>query len=267
MGLLRDPSHVNSLLQIVTRRDDRQVHTAAAIALGLIGDQTAVNALHKIAGAYSMNPSVRSAAINALGKTAPGTKHEASVFKTLRRIIQTDKKDDVRRAAALVLYRFKHKELLETLDRVIRVDRDEVTAGFAMIALAESVHARGDARDRRAARGLFQARLAGGNNTVKGYAAVALGLLGRSDTDCAAVLRPALTKESDHGVRAAVAIGLGLCEDIASRDALGRLAMGRGAQQDLRGYACVALGMLAAKSQDAGISKYLTEIVENVNIP
>ena len=191
-------------------------------------------------------------AINALGKTAPGTKHEAKVFKTLRRLIQSDKKDDVRRAAALVLYRFQDKELLETLDRVIRHDRDDVTAGFAMIALAESVHARGDARDRRAARGLFQARLAGGNNTVKGYAAVALGLLGRSDLECAKVLRPALNRESNNNVRAAVAIGLavntaGLVAGIVAGSWVGlsvaivALAFGNGAQAAWLWYCSRAL--------------------------
>jgi HEAT repeat protein len=244
---------------------------AATMALGLIGDRGAASRLVGILKSRQSDSVVRACAATALGKI--GDDAGLDVVGLLRKLILTDNDDDVRRATALVLHRFLDGEkvnaktrttVLELLDRVARNDADAVTRGFAMIGLAQALHKGGDAREREMATTMFGQRLRGGDGREQGYAAVALGLLGRVDRDCAKPLREAFRTESDDRQRSAVAIGLGLMKDVASKKDIAAVVAAQG-NPDLRGYCCVALGLLG--ENDPGVTKYLVEIVQHVNVP
>lgn len=265
LGLLKDNSAVPQLLQILGRQDEREVHVAAAMALGLIGDKSAAAQLVGILKSGAAHEAVRAAALTAVGKLGLAKVGSDDVYGLLRRYILSDRNDDVRRSAALVLYRFDDKGVLETLTRVARSDQDTVTRGFAMISMAEAVTREGaDAKDRADARRLFEGALTGGDDKEKGFAAIALGLMGRNDRDCAVALRKGFKNESGSVVRSACAIGLGVMKDVASRQDLADV-VGKQVDADLRGYCCVALGMLG--DTDPQITKFLVEIVEKVNVP
>lgn len=276
LGLMRDASVVPQLLAVLARSDDRQVHVAATIALGLIGDRSAASRVVAILRSRQTNNVVRACAATALGKIGQSKVGGTDVVGLLRTLILTDKDDDVRRAVALVFYRFVkpvdgkkvnprvRKMVLDTLSRVARNDSDFVTRGFSMIALSEALTVKSDAGERANARALFNKRLVTGERREKGYAAVALGLLGRTDRECAAPLRKAFSAEKSYLNKSAVAIGLGLMKDVASKKEIAAVVQ-RNGNSDLRGYCCVALGLLG--SNDPGVTKYLVEIVKHVNVP
>ena len=61
-----------------------------------------------------------------------------------------------------------------------------------------------------------------------------------------------------------VMVGLGLMKDVASKKDIATVVAANG-NADLRGYCCVALGLLG--ENDPGVTKYLVEIVQHVNVP
>jgi HEAT repeat protein len=272
LGLLKDPSIVPQLLQVLARQDDREVHVASTIALGLIGDGSAATRVLGILKSRQTHNTVRACATMALGKIGDEKVGNTDVIGLMRTLVLSDRDDDVRRSVALVLYRFLKEKpssearatVIETLDRVARNDGDDVTRGFAMIGYAQALQLKADSNERRAAMALFSARLFNGESREKGYAAIALGLLGKDDRDCAKPLRQAFMAESKWSTRSAIAIGLGLMQDAASKQMIADVVNTQG-NPDLRGYCCVSLGLMGGADPD--ISKYLTEIVKNVNVP
>jgi HEAT repeat protein len=266
IGLLRDPSGTAPLLKLLTVRDRMEVHVAATMAVGVISDPSALDHLLTLARSRAHAPAVRAAAVTSLGKCGAGSPRHAEVLTALNTLATTNRHDDIRRAVALILPRFADRRALPVLQRIVRADRDDVTRGFALLSMAELAGAVGDEASRRSARALLSQRLTEGARLEQGYAALALGLLGRGDDACAALLQQQLGRQSNASTRAAVAIGLGLCGNATAAAPLAALARD-GSTDLLRGYACVALGMVGARYPDPAITAFLTQVVTEVNIP
>ncbi|MCI0339892.1 MAG: HEAT repeat domain-containing protein [Planctomycetales bacterium] len=265
LGLLRDPSSVGKILSLYGRNDDVDVHVAAAVALGLIGDSSAAATLARILSNPAVDDSVRAAAATALGKIGLEKVEGRSVVALLTHHLLSDPADNVRRSAALVLHRFTDPSVLTTLDRTARMDQDGVTRSFALISLGEALAARGSLEERRFGRALFEKVVRTGSDREVGFAALALGLLGREDSTCAPGLRTAFEGSKTSSNRAACAIALGLMRDQGSKRLLAELVARGGEDPDLRGYACIALGLMGEGDSEA--CRYLREIVEKVSIP
>ncbi len=265
LGMLRDASATGKLLSLLARPDEVEVQVAAAMALGLVGDATAADALARLSESAQAPDPVRSAAVSALGKVGAASAAGRPLVTLLARRLLSDGTDDVRRAAALVLRRSREDEALTALDRAARQDRDVVTRGFAMLSLAEVVHGRGIAEERRAARGLLERALRLGSDREFGYAAIALGLLGRGDAACAAPLRSGFEAASTGSDRAACAVALGLLGDVGSCKRIADAVSEEGLGPDARGYCCVALGLLGR--DDPGVASFLRELVEKAHVP
>ncbi|MCI0343270.1 MAG: HEAT repeat domain-containing protein, partial [Planctomycetales bacterium] len=266
LGMLRDGSATGKLLALLARPDEAEVQVAAAMALGLAGDGTAAAALAGLTDSPAAPDPVRVAAVSALGKLGVDQVNGRSVVAMLGRRLLTDRDDDVRRAAALVLRRHPAAdEARSTLERAARQDRDAVTRGFAMLSLAEVVHARGISEERRAAHGLLERALRFGSDREFGYAAIALGLLGRGDPGLAAPLRAAFEGASTGSDKAACAVALGLLGDTASCKRIADAVSADGVDPDVRGYCCVALGLLGR--DDPGVVSFLRDLVERAHVP
>ncbi len=265
LGLLKDPSAVGKVQMVLQRNDDLEVHVASAMALGLIGDASAAGTLARILGAGNVHDGVRAAAATSLGKIGLEKVDGKNTVELLTRYLLTDSDNNVRRAVALVMHRFHDDAVVPTLEKVVRLDKDDVTRGFAMLSLAQAVCKVDDSSKRRIARAVFERVLREGSDREVGYAAIALGLLGREDKECAVALRSAFQSQKTVSNQSACAIALGIMKDINSKQRIADVVSQQGGNPELRGYCCVALGLLG--DNDPQISLYLRDIVEKVSIP
>lgn len=268
LGLMREASAVGALPELLAGDQPLDVRVAATMALGEIGGPEAAEALVGVIRDGTAPAPLRAAAVTGVGKLGIAKAGKWETAELLRRLVLADRENHVRRAAALVLHRIRSADVVSTLVRVARNERDSTTCGFAMLSLAESA-CRDEATpaDRSEARTVLEAVWAPGADATeqaKGFAAVALGLLGRCEPACAEPLRRSLRDAADWRTRAACAVGLGIMADAASVPDL--LAVVRAkAHADLQGYAALALGWSATDNPE--VPPFLLEILRSSRNP
>lgn len=233
------PDHFDTLRSCVTKsRIGRQdispfVASYAAMTLGRIGDKEVdVHALRRVVESRRTSPNVARSAIIALGKlgkrSAPETR--AAIARDLREGIRS------------------------------RRIRDVTARSFALISLAYLVEGdiasgRTDVLGREKVGEFLVRRTEKGQLGERSYAALALGLIcraigeetnvplyGEFQSDARARLRDGLHGKGGARARAAYAVALGLAKDTASLGDLSDLVGDSKADDELRGYAAVALG-------------------------
>lgn len=269
LGLLEDTTSVEPLCELLGQGQPLELRVAAAMGLGAIGGAEAALRLVDLVRGASEDGALRAAAATGLGKSGVATVGKEDVFALLKRTLLVDREREVRRAAALALRRFEHLDSRATLERAANCDCDAVTRAFAMATLADVVGGdRATGEERHRVRRLCELQLAisgPGSHVEFGYAALGLGLLGRHDPECALPLRTGLREQRDPESRAACAVGLGLMRDLVSVPELIALAQQGDGPPELRGYACLALGLIGTR--DPAALPCLIEVVEKCSVP
>jgi HEAT repeat protein len=327
VGLARIPDAAERLHEIIrSAGTEESVRAEAAYALGRLGDPAAVPLLERLAREHG-SARVRRAAASGLGLLVDAD-HERAL-RVLVDVAEEDADRLVRQAAIMALAEAGGDPARETLLRRARLgagpDRlDAVLAlglsarlrhlersatGDFLAALAGSARAENERAvfllalglaDHAASRDLLlREALAGGGGDVRGYAALAWGLLTeaatpedldrlrgalRSETSPEVVRRSAvaLVQRGDPHAEAALigvaesfarngpaftgaACGLGLAGDFAAAQVLGKTAVGE-AGDDVRAAAVAALGLLADKD-DASPARALRRFARRGDDP
>ena len=260
LGFVGDQAATPRLLEILKRGGDEEVRAAAIVALGLLKDRSAFEPLYEIITRMTgkQNDVVRAYAVTALGKLGiaeylPAEGKKAIVTaEVLGSLLRADKSDEVQESAVLALGALGDEGNVRELVWALGKARDPMVRNFSMVAAARL--AKTDATQAIVRRELEKVLVEGREYTGKGFAALALGLLG--DPAAAGILRRTFQTESDPSPKAACAIGLGLLKDKESRHLIAsQIAIARDAS--LRGYCCVALGLIGGDDAVPDLRKIL----------
>jgi HEAT repeat protein len=216
--------------------EDLQVGPVAA--LGLLGVESVEPALAALALDEEAGDKVRANAAIALGRI--GSRSSAA---TLVRLLQ-DKKSDVARSAAVALGLVADREDRATAYKLIETAKshpDRATRNFAIMALGESGSASG--------RDFLATLVRDGFGHDRTFGALACGVYGAKFGDSrkelgAIVLERFKTTRADVE-RAAYAIALGLLDRADALPAFHE-ELKLGGSPELRGYVCLACGLLDA---------------------
>ncbi|MBL8748681.1 MAG: HEAT repeat domain-containing protein [Planctomycetes bacterium] len=160
----------------------------------------------------------------------------------------------VRRAAALALGRSKHRLALPALQTASEAEREPDTRAQQLFAIGDHGGA--------AAKDFLLAHFEEGSKQLRGSAALALGLFGRSHdepvrTELAARIAAALAAERNQDQKGAYVLALGLLRDRGSRDFL--IATLQSSASATRGAAASALGMLQDRAALAPLRRVLVD--------
>ncbi|MCI0340479.1 MAG: HEAT repeat domain-containing protein [Planctomycetales bacterium] len=251
-GLSGDRAAAAGLAALLERTgEEAEVRGAAALALGLLRDPAGAPALLRAAAREGEEASVRAYAIAGIGHAGRdgaaslgGEARLAEARALLARLLSADRAEDVRRAAVLALGAIGDARDLGTVRRAVASDRDRMVERFGRLAAARL--ARGPAGAAPAPEAAevraecVKALSTLGNHEGRGFAAMALGVLG--DPAAGTPLRQSLLSEEDPSLRGAAAIALGLLREKTAIGDLLRLAESPG-EPTLRAMAAVALGL------------------------
>ncbi len=284
LGMTRDSQALPALAAMVAdRKKPLRLRIHAAVALGIAGDEAASSRLEELVSAENENEEVKAAALLALsllkteragmvmtgqltaerarrdlkavaatglgklgGRTLKFGKQELETVKYLLYLLQTmSREETVRQSAAISISalapasEMEPKLLVRSLAFAMN-DKDLDTRNFLLMALAETARAGKAQEEARAViRGML---LKAGGQSETGFACVAAGLA--QDRQSIPHLRKLLESAPSPDVRAAAAVGLGLIKDIGATPALLEIIGSKG-DTVLRGYCCVALGVMA----------------------
>lgn len=259
LGLCGDPAAGEALRgQLRASGEEPEVRAACALALGALGDPVSIEPLRRLLASSSEDEAVRAYAVHALARLLPkqpptaaaeGSDAPASAAPGLdpvrflfRNLLRNDTKKDVRRAIALAMGTLREEADAADVLRAMEADGDEMVKRFAMLAFAQI------ARETRlqpvARQKLAHACVGEGRHEGKGFAALALGLLG--DPEGAGALAQTFQSGRHASLRAAGALALGILPHAAAEPELLEVATGRGDPM-LRGHVLIALGMLRGR--------------------
>ncbi len=262
LGFIGDRQVVPKLVEILEKGGDHEVVAAAIVALGFLRDEAALEPLAKIVervgGVGDETIMLRAYCVTALGKVGvpqfavKGGK-TLSVSDLVRNLLKSDREKEVRQSAVLALGALGDEKWLGEVRWAIENDKDSMVRNFAMVVaarLAKSEASKG------AVRKDIEKQLTGKDHSGRGFAALALGLLG--DSEGARALRLAFDTETDPSNKSAAAIGLGLLKDSESATKLvSAIQLTR--DNTLRGYCCVALGMMRGTEAIPELRRVLLE--------
>jgi len=140
-------------------------------------------------------------------------------------------------------------------------EKDTATRGFLLLGLAEIAREHPDRA--YAFQVIRQAIQTERNREVQAFAALAAGLA--SDREALPALRLLFVREGSSRVRSAAALALGLLCDRASHTDLVREIGGK-CEPSLKGYCCLALGMMGEGENPEAYSALRKILLEN-NVP
>lgn len=142
----------------------------------------------------------------------------------------------VRRSAALSLGQLQHPLVVGPLQTAFELERNPVTQGFLLMAMAE--HGGENVRD------MLADALDAGDRALRPFAALALGLQARVDNDETSreLLREALEHAGNAGERGALVLANGIARDTDAVPTLARMLVEE-SDPDTRMLAALSLGM------------------------
>jgi HEAT repeat protein len=263
LGLSRDPASVTALLdRMRAPNEEEEVRGAAALGLGLLGETNVIIELQRVALNRGHADVIRANAVTALAQLAkirqtrpavavPGSPAKkgrpepdslVALTHLLRTWLRTDTRKAVRRAALLGFGTLGDVSHLDEVLRAMKVDNDDMVQRLGMITAAQL--AKGTDQAPRVQRQLSLLCTGSGRMEGKGFAAIALGLLGERDGGRALIQ---VFKSGRHqSLRGAGAIGLGLLRHEPAVELLLSEATGRG-NPTLRAQSTIALGMIGSR--------------------
>jgi HEAT repeat protein len=204
--------------------------SAAVSSLGLLKSESSVAVLSRVALARTgIDDKVRAAALIALGRIS-GDKAMPVLTKAIR-----DNDIDLRRAAAQALGLSGRKDARAPLMTALLKDGDVQVRNFATMSLARI-------GGPNVANAISMGLSRRNPRALRGFSALALGVLG--DKSQASTLRKHLDMVDEKSLVGASAVALGIMDDRGAIPALRRIARDDTRDDDLRGYATLALAML-----------------------
>lgn len=262
LGFIGDKSATPEIVKELQRTKDDEVKYGCIGGLGLLKDESGVEPLFTILMNTQLDKYLRAYAASALGKcglkefTPAGASKPVSIVGELVKRLLSDKEEEVRQSAVLAIGAIGDEGQFEAIYNATE-DKNRSVQNFAIVTLPRL--AKGD-KYRGAARKQLEGVLGGRNHDARGFAAVALGLLG--DPSAAPTLRKSFTSESDPSIKAACAVGIGLLKDKGSMPMLQGVIMGSN-DTNLMGYCCIALGLIG----DSAGASTLKDVVKNSMTP
>ncbi len=273
LGLSRDPASATPLLdRLRAPNEEEEVRGAAALALGVLGETGVIVELQRAALNTSNADVIRANAVTALAHLAkiratnpavavPGAKKRKfepdsleALTILMRRWLRGDNRKAVRRAAVLAFGTLGDESHLGEITRAMKVDPDDMVQRLAMITAAKL--ANGTPQAPYIQRQLSLICTGSGRMEGKGFAAIALGLLGEREGGRA--LMHVFKSGRHQSLRGAGAIGLGLLRHEPAVALLLAEATGRG-NPTLRAQATIALGMIGSPKVYAPLRTMLAE--------
>jgi HEAT repeat protein len=269
LGLMRTPANLAVLESVFNAPDTKpEVKAGTLLGLGLLKHPRAAYTLYPVVMSNNKEE-LQSFAVTALAKIGTTEiefrKGRRSVTVDLvdmfeKKLAIKETKGQVRRALAMALGTVgRDTTSLQALIRAYRVDRDKGVKAFALLSLArmkKSATAKIVVRET-----LKRALLREKDAVVQGFAALAAGL--SRDEELAPHLLDVFNGKTQHDVRAAAAVGLGLLKHKAAIPDLASEVERPKSRGDARGYAAVALGMIG----EPVASDYLKAVLKDVNVP
>lgn len=285
LGLLGDKNDTdraafNAMLDVLSGKEAKgDVKPACLTAIGLFGNDAAVPELLTIVqtgktsrkGAEQLNDTEISYAISALGKIGqpagdkPG--QQTAVLDEMIKIVDGKSKvkrsPNERRSAAIALGQLgprcdakDQKRAAEVLKGLTEDAVDTQEKNFAIISLGRMCAAKGvDEGVRGATIKVLRNELEKGKGLTPPFAALALGLIGRSfsdegkaapEEDIRAPIRAKFAEGGEAKALGAYAVASGLVRDPLAVEKLKECLKDKGADKRVRGYCALGLGMIGA---------------------
>lgn len=286
LGLLgdkndRDSATRTALIDVLAHKEAKgDIKPACLTAIGLLQNDAAVGDLLTIlqTGATSAKGSEKldeteiAYTISALGKIGqPGTDkvgQENVVVEEMIKIVDGKSKvkrsQNERRSAAIALGQIGprcqdakvQKKVMEVLKNLTEVAQDTQEKNFAIISLGRMGAAKGvDEKLRGEMITILRKELTDGKGLTPPFAALALGLIGRSyfeegkaapEEEIRAPIRNKFNEEKEAKARGAYAVASGLVHDVLAVEKLKEVLKDNGADKRVRGYCALGLGMIGA---------------------
>jgi HEAT repeat protein len=226
---------VRRLAHISDKESDLQVRAFALVSLAEIGTPAALSPIRKILER-------KSSRLLAWAGLAAGVSGEEAFLPYLRKVFSQSKKDPSTRAAmAIALGLLKDRDSAETLAAVARdPGMDPDLRGYSVMALGMMW----DVKARALLRELFDTK---GNPSLHRSGAVALGLVGRSDSG--ATLVGLMERSHDLYVKAASTIALGYLRDSRAAAQLAKEAADPDKPFLARLFSVLAVGYLGDREE------------------
>jgi HEAT repeat protein len=288
LGLLgdkndRDRSSVNAMIEILSRKESKDdVKPACLTALGLLGNDAVVGDLYTmlttsktaLKGAEQLSDNDMAYVVSALGKLGqPGLEQkETAVLDEILKIVDPKSKSkpsvNERRSAAIALGQIGpnckdpkiQKKVVDVLKDLTKEADDVQEKNFAIMSLGRMGSTKGvDEKMRGEIIAILKDELEHGKNLTPPFAALAMGLIGRTFADEGKTapeeeIRAPLRKkfeedEKNAKSRGAYAIASGLVRDPLAVEKMMAVLKDKNAGKYVRGYCALGLGMIGA--QDA----------------
>ena len=285
LGLLgdkndKDRATFTAMIEVLSRKEPKgDVKPSCLLAIGLCGNNAAVPELLKIVqdgkttskGAEGLDDNVVAYAIGALGKIgAVGTTEKGQEYAVVDEMIKIvdakakkDRSSNERRSAAIALGQLGpicadpkvQKKVMDTLKEIASDAQDTQEKNFAIISLGRMGAAKGCAEGLRADMiKTLRTQLDDGKGLTPPFAALALGLIGRTYSDEGKnpddeIRKPIRAKFAEGGEpksRGAYAVASGLARDPLAVEEMKKVLKDAGSDKRVRGYCAVGLGMIGA---------------------
>ena len=298
LGLLGDKSDKYattwaSMLEVLSRKEPKgDIKPSCLLAVGLLQNTAAVPELLAIVqngktstkGSEGLDDNVVAYAIGALGKIGePGLAEkgqETVVIDEMIKIVDSKAKkgrsSNERRSAAIALGQIGpgckdpkvQKKVMDVLKGLVEDAQDTQEKNFAIISLGRMGAAKGCADALRAEMiKTLRNELDGGKGLTPPFAALALGLIGRTYSDEGKsfddeIRKPIRSKFAEGGEpksRGAYAVASGLARDPLAVEEMKKVLKDSGADKRVRGYCAVGLGMIGAADAVDAIKSVLKD--------
>jgi HEAT repeat protein len=250
LGLIRDESAIEPLIKMIDSKEShRDVPICSIVALGLMKAKTAVPKLINLVENPKADDFKRAYAANTLGQIG-----DTAAIPTLLKAAN-DKNMHVRNSSIISLGLLTKdgdplaKRVISTLSNTVKKGKDPQGKNWALISLAKVGGPR--------ARTVLLETLKRGQRSTQAFAALGLAIYNQEkekDETILSELRKTFKKVKDSSVKAGLAISLGLIKDKDSAGALRDIVV-KGKNPSTRGYAALALGMMNQKETIPEIQK------------
>jgi HEAT repeat protein len=299
LGLLgdkndRDHAAISAMVEIVGHKEKKKdIKPACLTALGLLGNDSAVPELYTMVttrktstkGSEDLDDVDVAYAISALGKIGrPGLDkptQENAIIDEMIKIVDLKGKAkrsvNERRSAAIALGQIGpncepkvQKAVVEVLKKLSKEADDTQEKNFAIIALGRMGSAKGMDEKLRSETilPLLKEELEKGKGLTPPFAALALGLIGRSfaeegraapEEEIRKPIREKFAEEKEPKAKGAYAVASGLIRDPLAIEKLRETVLDKGASKTTRGYCALGLGMIGASECVEAIKTALTD--------
>jgi len=262
MGLIGDPSAIPDLLEISNpqrKESHKDVPVCAIVGLGIMGSaaKDAVGPLIEICNNTKVDDFIRSYAVTSLGKI--GDQQATPILRKLLR----DSSQHVSRSAVIGLGLLGTQEdttTIKYLENEVEKGSDLQAKNWACISLGKI----GGPEAEKTLKKVVTSE----SGSLQAFGALGLAIYGKNagaGADVVEYLRDGLKKSKDASIRGAFCISLGIVADKQSENDLVKIMSGKN-DENLRGYAAVALGMMQAKAAQPAIREVVTERVKDPDL-